>query len=77
MKKRKEKLGGAPSSKEEDEGEVVQLVGVDLWRRGGASMVGKKRKLLHGLELERERLGESEGVREDAGRRFPGEGGWE
>jgi len=30
LKKRKEKLGGDPSSKEEDEGELEQLVGIDL-----------------------------------------------
>ena len=62
----KEKLGEAPSSKEEDEGEVVQLTGVDLrrssgevvlqwWRRMGSSSLAW---------LERERVGESEGVRE-------------
>ena len=46
--------------KEEDEVEVVQLVGVVLWRppaklrRGRASMVGKERELLHGFGRERE-----------------------
>ena len=56
LKKRKEKLGGDPSSKEEDEGEVEQLVGVDLRRPpamlrrgGGCSMVEEKGELLHGL----------------------------
>ena len=29
------KLGEAPSSKEEDEVDVVQLLGVDLWRSSG------------------------------------------
>ena len=57
-------LGEAPSSlpKEEDEVEVVQLVGVDLWRppamlrRGeGASMVVEMVELLHSLS-ERERV---------------------
>ena len=45
------------SSKKEDEGEVVQLVGVSLQhplamlrRGGGASMVKERVKLLHGLE---------------------------
>ena len=53
LRKMEEELGEAPSSKEEDEVEVVQLVGVDLrqgsgeaparwrsfngWRSGGAS----------------------------------------
>ena len=57
MKKMEEKLGEAPSSKEEDEGEVVQLVGVDLRRppamlrrRGGCSMVGEMVELPHGQE---------------------------
>ena len=57
---------------------VVQLVGVVLWcppvvlrRGGGASMVGEKVELLHGLGLEREGEG-SEGGREKAGRRLPG-----
>ena len=51
------KLEEAPSSKEEDEVEAVQLVGVDLRRPlvilrrgGGASMVKERVKLLHGLE---------------------------
>ena len=56
--------GEAPSSKEEDEVEVVQLVGVDLrrppamLRRGGeASMVEERVvELLHGLGRERERV---------------------
>ena len=50
----------APSSKEEDDVEVVQLVGVDLRHpptmlQGGgrASMVGKVVELLYGLRLER------------------------
>ena len=56
-------LGEAPSSlpKEEDEVEVVQLVGVDLWRPpamlrrgGGDSMVVEMVELLHSLS-ERER----------------------
>ena len=49
----------------------MQLVGVGLQRPpvmlrrgGGASMVGERRELLHGLFRERERVGESEGVRE-------------
>ena len=49
------------SSKKEDEGEVVQLVGVGLQhplamlrRGGGASMMGESVELLHGLGLERE-----------------------
>ena len=57
MKKMEEKLGEAPSSKEEDEAEVVQLVDVvlrrspaTLRRGGGASMVEEGRELLHGLE---------------------------
>ena len=56
--------------KEEDEVEVVQLVGVVLrcppakLRRGRASMVGKERELLHGFGRERERLGEWEGESE-------------
>jgi len=61
MKRMKEKLGEAPSSKEEDEGEVVQLIGVGLQcppvmlrRGGGASMVGERRELLHGLFRKRE-----------------------
>ena len=55
------KLGEAPSSKKEDEVEVVQLVGVDLrrppamLRRGeDASMVEEMVEILHGLR-ERER----------------------
>ena len=44
------KLGEAPSSKEEDEVEAVQLVGVDLRRGRGASMVEERVKLLHDLE---------------------------
>jgi len=55
------KLGEAPSSKKEEEVEVVQLVGVDLrrppamLRRGGwALMVVEMVELLHGLS-ERER----------------------
>ena len=56
LRKMEEELGEAPSSKEEDEAEVEQLAGVDLRhppamlrRGGGASMVGERRKLLHGL----------------------------
>ena len=52
----KEKLGGALSSKEEDEVEVEQLAGVDLRcspamlrRGGGSSMVREEGELLHGL----------------------------
>ena len=50
------KLGKAPSSKKEEEVEVVQLVGVVLrrppvkLRRVGALMVDERVKLLHGLE---------------------------
>ena len=51
------KFGEAPSSKEENEVEAVQLVGVDLRRPpmmlrrgGGVSMVEERVKLLHGLE---------------------------
>ena len=45
--------------KEEDEVEVVQLIGIVLrrppakLRRGRASMVGEERELLHGLARER------------------------
>ena len=60
MKWKKNSLGKL-LPKEEDEGRVVQLVGVVLQRPpvvlrrgGGASMVGKMGELLHGLELERE-----------------------
>ena len=48
--------------KENDEVEVVQLVGVVLrcppakLRQGRASMVGKERELLHGFGRERERV---------------------
>jgi hypothetical protein len=58
----------------------VQLVGVDLRRPpmklrrgGGASMVGEKMKLLHGLGLERERSLSEWGGRESR-RRFGGDG---
>ena len=52
MKKMKEKLGEAPSSKEEDEGEVVQLTGEALarWSFNG----GGEGELLPGLVRERE-----------------------
>ena len=60
-----EKLGEAPSSKEEDEAEVVQLIGVVLRRSSGkvgASMVGGLVELLHGLVRDRVRE-VNEGVR--------------
>jgi len=51
-KKMEVKLGEAPSSKEENEVEAVQLVSVDLQRppaRCRASMVEDRVKLLQGL----------------------------
>jgi hypothetical protein len=62
-KKMEGEAWGAPSSKEEDDADGVQHVGVKFWhppvklrRGGGASMMKReKMKLLHGLGLERER----------------------
>jgi hypothetical protein len=60
-KKMEREAWGARSSKEEDDVEGVQLVGVDLRcppaklrRGGGLQWWGEKMKLLHGLRLERE-----------------------
>ena len=70
MKKRKEKLGEASISKEEDETEVVQLIGVDLQRSSGevegAQWWGRRGSSSMAL-VERERVGVSEGVRESRG----------
>ena len=75
MKWKKNSLGKL-LPKEEDEGRVVQLVGVFLRRGGGASKVGKMGEPLHGLELERE----GEGSEWDEGERTRGalveEGAW-
>ena len=82
MKWKKNSLGKL-LPKEEDEGRVVQLVGVFLRRPpvvlrrgGGASMVGKMGELLHSLEFERE----GEGSEWDEGERARGalveEGAW-
>ena len=75
-----EELGEVPSSKEEDEAGVEQLVGVVLRRSSGDAPA--KGRVLNGreegrappwLELERERgVGESEGERVSMGRSFPG-----
>ena len=67
MKWKKNSLGKL-LPKEEDEGRVVQLVGVFLRRGGGASMVGKMGELLHSLEFERE----GEGSEWDEGERARG-----
>jgi len=64
------KLGEAPSPKEEDEVDVVQLVGIDLrrppamLRRGeDASMVEEMVEIIHGLR-ERESCGVNGSERE-------------
>ena len=64
--------GEAPSSKEEDEAEVVQLVGVVLRRspaRGRCFNGGRGERAPPWSRVERVR--ESEEVRESRGRRFP------
>ena len=64
LKKMEEELGEAPSSKEDDEGKVAQLAGVDLrrppvkFRRGGGFNCGGGKGAPPWLELERERESE-------------------
>jgi len=59
-----------------DEVVVVQLAGVDLRRSSGEVKVPQWRRRGESSSMalvEREGVGESEGVRERAGRRLPGE----